>query len=116
MVKTATGERQTRRDFLRAARGLAAVGLVGGSFVDSSTQATWAADQNAKASGMKLALSVRVAEAFGSKEKSSMTIDQLIDLAKRHGYQALCMRGSQAGPLCGAAHNGSYVKLLIMWS
>lgn len=46
---------------------------------------------------MKLSLSVRVAEAFGSKEKSSMTIDQLIDLAKRHGYEALCMRGSQAG-------------------
>lgn len=46
---------------------------------------------------MKLSLSVRVAEAFGSKEKSSMTIDQLIELAKCHGYEALCMRGSQAG-------------------
>jgi sugar phosphate isomerase/epimerase len=45
---------------------------------------------------MKLSLSVRVAEAFGSKEKSSMTIDELIALAKRHGYEALCMRGSQA--------------------
>jgi sugar phosphate isomerase/epimerase len=46
---------------------------------------------------MKLSLSVRVAEAFGSKEKSSMTIGELIQLAKRHGYQALCMRASQAG-------------------
>lgn len=46
---------------------------------------------------MKLSLSVRVAEAFGSKEKSLMTIDQLIQLAKRHGYEALCMRASQAG-------------------
>ncbi len=46
---------------------------------------------------MKLSLSVRVAEEFGSKEKSSMTIDQLILLAKRNGYEALCMRASQAG-------------------
>lgn len=48
-------------------------------------------------SDMKLSLSVRVAEAFGSKEKSSMTIDELIRLAQHHGYEALCMRGSQAG-------------------
>ena len=46
---------------------------------------------------MKLSLSVRVAEAFDSKEESSMTIDEIIQLAKRHGYEALCMRGSQAG-------------------
>lgn len=46
---------------------------------------------------MKLSLSVRVAETFGSKDKSSMTIDQLIGLAQRHRYEALCMRASQAG-------------------
>jgi len=97
MIETTTGSRRTRRDFLKAARGLAAVGLAGGPFVGSSTRTAWAADKNADVSGMKLSLSVRVAEAFGSKEKSSMTIDQLIELAKRHGYQALCMRGSQAG-------------------
>jgi sugar phosphate isomerase/epimerase len=51
----------------------------------------------AAASGMKLSLSVRVAEAFDRKDKSNMTIDQLIALAKAHGYSALCMRASQAG-------------------
>jgi sugar phosphate isomerase/epimerase len=47
--------------------------------------------------GMRLSLSVRVAESFENKEKSSMTIDQLIALAKSNGYSALCMRASQAG-------------------
>lgn len=46
---------------------------------------------------MRLSLSVRVAESFENKEKSSMTIDQLIALAKVNGYSALCMRASQAG-------------------
>lgn len=46
---------------------------------------------------MKLALSVRVAEAFDSKEKSTMTVDELIRLAKSSGYRALCMRASHAG-------------------
>lgn len=46
---------------------------------------------------MKLSLSVRVAEAYGTKDKTTMTLDELIDLAKAHGYEALCMRASQAG-------------------
>ena len=46
---------------------------------------------------MKLSMSVRVAESFFNKKESSMTIDELIALAKAHGYQALCMRASQAG-------------------
>ena len=46
---------------------------------------------------MRLSLSVRVAESFENKEKSSLTIDQLIALAKANGYAALCMRASQAG-------------------
>lgn len=46
---------------------------------------------------MKLSLSVRVGESFENKEKSSLSIDQLIDMAKRHGYEALCMRASQVG-------------------
>jgi sugar phosphate isomerase/epimerase len=46
---------------------------------------------------MQLSLSVRVAESFENKEKSSMTIEQLIGLAKSNGYAALCMRASQAG-------------------
>lgn len=46
---------------------------------------------------MKLSLSVRVGESFENKEKSSLTIDQLIDLARSHAYEALCMRASQVG-------------------
>lgn len=48
-------------------------------------------------SAMKLSLSVRVAEKFHNKRESSQTIDQLIQLAKSHQYEALCMRASQAG-------------------
>src|SRR5262245_40445515 len=46
---------------------------------------------------MKLSLSVRVAEEFSSKEKASMTLPELADLAKVSGYDALCMRASQVG-------------------
>ena len=46
---------------------------------------------------MKLSMSVRVAESFFNKKESSMSIDELITLAKNHGYKALCMRASQAG-------------------
>jgi sugar phosphate isomerase/epimerase len=46
---------------------------------------------------MKMSLSVRVAEAFDNKEKSTKTIEELIALAKSNGYEALCMRASQAG-------------------
>ncbi|MFQ6039270.1 MAG: sugar phosphate isomerase/epimerase family protein [Candidatus Poribacteria bacterium] len=46
---------------------------------------------------MRLSLSVRVAEAPGSKEKTLMPFDKLARLAKRIGYHALCMRASQAG-------------------
>ncbi len=42
-------------------------------------------------------MSVRVAESFSNKRESSMTIGELIATAKRHGYQALCMRASTAG-------------------
>lgn len=46
---------------------------------------------------MKMSLSVRVAEAPENKERSTMTIDELIALASSCGYDALCMRASQAG-------------------
>ena len=46
---------------------------------------------------MKLSLSVRVAEAFDSKEKTSMSLDDLLKLAKKYDYAAICMRASQAG-------------------
>ena len=45
---------------------------------------------------MKLSLSVRVAESFSDKRNSTMTIDELIAMAARYGYEALCMRASQA--------------------
>jgi sugar phosphate isomerase/epimerase len=48
-------------------------------------------------SAMKLSLSARVAESFGSKEKTTLSLDELIGLARAHGYAALCMRASQAG-------------------
>jgi len=46
---------------------------------------------------MKMSLSVRVAEAFANKEQSTKSIGELIALAKSVGYDALCMRASQAG-------------------
>ncbi len=46
---------------------------------------------------MKLSLSVRVAESFFDKKKATLSIDELITLAKNNGYEALCMRASQAG-------------------
>lgn len=46
---------------------------------------------------MQLSLSVRVAEAFDNKEKANLTLDELIAIAKAHGYSAICMRASQAG-------------------
>ncbi len=47
--------------------------------------------------GMPLSLSVRVAEAYHNKKRSSMTIAELIKLAEQYGYKALCLRASQVG-------------------
>ncbi|MBL8228532.1 MAG: sugar phosphate isomerase/epimerase [Bryobacterales bacterium] len=46
---------------------------------------------------MKLSLSVRIAEAFDNKERSNMPLPEMIGLAKKHGFQAVCMRASVAG-------------------
>ena len=46
---------------------------------------------------MKLSLSVRIAEAPGSKEETIRSFDQLAELANQIGYHAVCMRASQAG-------------------
>jgi sugar phosphate isomerase/epimerase len=51
----------------------------------------------ARTATVKLSLSVRVAEEFSNKEKSTMTLDQLIALARKYRFAALCMRASQAG-------------------
>ncbi|MFN7920658.1 MAG: TIM barrel protein [Bryobacteraceae bacterium] len=56
-----------------------------------------AAPMVAASARMKMSLSVRVAEAFDNKERSTKTIEQLIALAKRNRFDALCMRASQAG-------------------
>ena len=46
---------------------------------------------------MNLSLSVRIAEAFHEKTKSSMTVAELAGVARRIGFDALCMRASQVG-------------------
>lgn len=46
---------------------------------------------------MKMSLSVRVAEAFDDKTRSTKTLDELIALAKSNGFDAMCMRASTAG-------------------
>jgi sugar phosphate isomerase/epimerase len=40
---------------------------------------------------------VRVAEDFFNKEKSLMTLEQLIELARKYRFHSLCMRASQVG-------------------
>ena len=92
-------KKSTRREFLGTSAGLATMGLAIGcatapEMEDTETEGR---EREGTEATMKLSLSVRVAEAFGSKEESTLTIDQLIELAKNNGYEALCMRASQAG-------------------
>lgn len=44
-----------------------------------------------------LSLSVRIAEGFLSKEESILNLDGVINLAKKSGYDAICIRASQLG-------------------
>src|SRR5262245_20429057 len=46
---------------------------------------------------MKLSLSVRIAEAPGTKDRALMGMEELARLAAANGYAAVCMRASQAG-------------------
>lgn len=48
-------------------------------------------------SRMALSLSVRVAESFSDKRRASMTMNEIVGLAKIHGYSAICVRASLAG-------------------
>lgn len=75
----------TRRQFIQIA-------LAAGGFVGAAVKSDAASPKR-----MRLSLSVRVAEPFFSKETSTKTIDELIALAKSNEYEAICMRGSQAG-------------------
>ena len=88
-----TSHRSSRRDFLGATVGLSAIGLGAGCSTTGDQDAPLAPDKPT----MKLSLSVRVAESFHNKEKSEMTLDELISLAKSVGYRAICMRASQLG-------------------
>ena len=86
----------TRRAFLGGSFAVAALGLAGCSN-EPSAETGQPAPAAPTPSKMKLSLSVRVAEKFDNKEESSLTIGQLIELARTNGYAALCMRASQAG-------------------
>ncbi len=86
----------TRREVLGAFAGGAACGLAFKPALSFESGITLASEK-AAALEMKLSLSVRVAETPGAKDKSSLTLRQLISLARSHGYKALCMRASQAG-------------------
>ena len=83
----------TRREFFGAS-----VALAGLSGCSPEVEPEVAKSEESQAEPrMKLSMSVRVAEKFDNKRESSLTIDQLIKLAQENGYQALCMRASQAG-------------------
>ena len=87
----------TRRELLRTSLGLPAISLRTGIFPVGKTVKVDHKEPKADRRGMKLSLSVRVAETTEDKEKSSLTLDDLINLARRHDYEALCMRPSQTG-------------------
>ena len=88
----------TRRAFLRVVAGGAATALAGSASTGCSprTEQRRSPDPNTS-SAMKLSLSVRVAESFKSKEESSMTFAEIVELATSLGYEAICMRASQGG-------------------
>ena len=67
------------------------------NFVSGTCAAIAGAHAQAFGPSVKLSLSVRVAEEFFNKEKSTMTLDQLIALARKYRFDALCMRASQVG-------------------
>lgn len=46
---------------------------------------------------MKTSLSVRIAESFSNKEESTMSFEEIVNLATSVGFEAICMRASQAG-------------------
>ena len=81
----------SRRSFLATAAGLSLYGCS-----QPETEET-VAEPEAAEPPMKLSLSVRVAESFSDKRNSEMTMDELIAMATKFGYQALCMRASQLG-------------------
>lgn len=90
-------KKPTRRQFLHLSAGLGSAWSLAGFSAQGKEGVPTPAGPVEKGSGMRLSLSVRVAEAFDSKERSMMSIEELIQLAHSIGYQALCMRASQVG-------------------
>ena len=87
----------TRRKFVSTSSRVVTTGIILGRISSGEPAAARPELAESRPSGMKLSLSVRVAETMSSKDKSTMSLEQLIRLAKDNGYQALCMRASQAG-------------------
>ena len=85
-----------RRDFLRTSVHFMLLGA-GWSCVPQGGGKKSSGQTDGKETPMKLSLSARVAESFSNKEETSLNLAELIDLARNHGYRALCMRASQAG-------------------
>ena len=85
---------RTRRDFLRVA---AAVAAGSGVACSADSPEPPAPVKQPEAKRMKLSMSARVAESFSNKRESSLTLEELIVLARDNGYAALCMRASTVG-------------------
>lgn len=62
--------------------------------------------------GMRLSLSVRIAEGFLSKEEATMNLPSVCRLAAEAGYDALCMRASQVGVHSSADDRSAAVAAL----
>ena len=90
-------QKLTRRKFVSTSSRMVATGIIVGRFASGESTMARPEVAESRPSGMKLSLSVRVAETMSSKDKSAMSLEQLIRLARDNGYQALCMRASQAG-------------------
>lgn len=86
-----------RREFLQTSVHLTLLGAGWGCASKGGGGKTPSAQADGKEARMKLSLSARVAESFSNKEEASLNLAELIDLARNHGYRALCMRASQAG-------------------
>jgi sugar phosphate isomerase/epimerase len=84
----------TRRQLLEGILGLGALSLLGGCRPAAEGPPP---PESTNEDTMKLSLSARVAESFSSKERADLTLDQIIGLAREHGYEAVCMRASQVG-------------------
>ena len=91
------GKPPGRRDFLRTSIQLMLLGAGWSCASRGGGDRTPSEQTDDKETRMKLSLSARVAESFSNKEEASLNLAQLIDLARNHGYRALCMRASQAG-------------------